>query len=295
MRRSGGHTGVGNMYISTGHQNHHPQQHNKQEFQQNQFGWERDESHLSSPMSPQLPHQDVGSEATRSYHESQRLDPRNPFEKQGNSDPRQYGGQRSYQRMPQEVHGDPNDRSRHHVDDMDIGYEDSPVRPSFEKLEHKFFDDIMKLSKEQSDAEDAENVRHMEICFSFNEQVGAFFSSKINAINAQYQEHLLVLRSRHTNRRDEYLRKESQARHQLYQQVAVLDDHPSRGTSHSSDPRSYNVVAALNEESHRTYDSGSHDGYRERGRVVSNARDHGLDPRVPYPAGRAYDHGSRYR
>lgn len=282
-------SGGGSLYISTGHQKqyHQQQQQEKQKsgYHSNEWTWETDDSHLSTPMSPHMPHHhphphDVGIEAPRSYHEGQRSDPRIPFEKHGNADPRHYEGQRSYPRMQQEAHGDPSDRSRHNVDDMDIGYEDSPARPSFERLEHKFFDEIIKLSKEQSDAEDAENARHRE---------------KINAINTQYQEQLLLLRSHHEIRRDEYLRKESQARHQLYQQVASLDDYPSRGMSRSSDPRSYNVVAGPNAETHRTYDSGNNDGYRERGRFAGNARDHGFEPRAPYSVGSAYDHGSRYR
>jgi phage terminase Nu1 subunit (DNA packaging protein) len=34
---------------------------------------------------------------------------------------------------------------------------------SFEGLERKFFDEVMKLAKEQSDAEDVENARHREV------------------------------------------------------------------------------------------------------------------------------------
>lgn len=61
--------------------------------------------------------------------------------------------------------GDP--RSQLHEEDMDIGYEDNHVLQTFEGLEQRFLDDIMKLSKEQNDAEDAENTRHREVCSGF--------------------------------------------------------------------------------------------------------------------------------
>lgn len=48
---------------------------------------------------------------------------------------------------------------------MDIGYEDNPISQTFEGLEQKFFDGILKLAKDQSNAEDAENARHREVVF----------------------------------------------------------------------------------------------------------------------------------
>lgn len=51
---------------------------------------------------------------------------------------------------------------------MDVGYENKPLSQTFEGLEQKFLDDIMKLAKEQSDAEDAENARHKEVCMIMN-------------------------------------------------------------------------------------------------------------------------------
>lgn len=83
-----------------------------------------------------------GRDAPRSYYQSQRMDPRMPMERQG---------------------GDP--RSQSHEEDMDIGYEDNRAPPTLEGLEQRFVDDIMKLSKEQTDAEDAENARHREVFF----------------------------------------------------------------------------------------------------------------------------------
>ena len=46
---------------------------------------------------------------------------------------------------------------------MDVGYEGNHPSQSFEGLEQKFLDDIMKLAREQNDAEDAENARHREV------------------------------------------------------------------------------------------------------------------------------------
>lgn len=82
-----------------------------------------------------------GAETSRPYYQGQRTDPRMPLENQGGKDL----------------------RSQPIEEDMDIGYEDNPMPQSLEGLEQKFLDDIMKLSKEQNDAEDAENARHREV------------------------------------------------------------------------------------------------------------------------------------
>jgi len=50
---------------------------------------------------------------------------------------------------------------------MDIGYEGNPLLQTFEVLEQKFHNDIMKLAKEQNDAEDSENARHKEVSTYF--------------------------------------------------------------------------------------------------------------------------------
>lgn len=64
------------------------------------------------------------------YYQSQRLDSRLPLEKRGGGDP----------------------RSLPHQEDMDTGYEDNNMVQTFEGLEQRFLDDVMKLSKEQTDA-----------------------------------------------------------------------------------------------------------------------------------------------
>jgi hypothetical protein len=54
-------------------------------------------------------------------------------------------------------------RSQTHEENMNIVYEGNPLSQTFENLEQKFRDDIIKLAKEQNDTEDAENARHREV------------------------------------------------------------------------------------------------------------------------------------
>lgn len=82
-----------------------------------------------------------GSEAPRSYYQGQRPELRMAVEKQGG-----YG-----------AHSQPCG------DEIDMRFEENPLPHTFEGLEQKFLDDIMKLSKEQNDAEDAEITRHREV------------------------------------------------------------------------------------------------------------------------------------
>lgn len=218
-----------------------------------QWRWERDGSKVPNSMSPQMFNEGQGGDTSRSYFQGQRQDSKMALERQGNNDP----------------------RSQPREEDMDIGYEDNPSSRTFEGLEQRFLDDIMKLSKEQTDAEDAENARHSE---------------RINTINAQYQEQLAALRARHSGRRDEFLRRESHARQQQYQQ-ATMDHYPNSGMG-PSDPHGYGGAAGS--ETHRTYNVDQYDSYRERARFLGSTRDHGFESRGPYPGGRVYDTGSRY-
>jgi len=50
-----------------------------------------------------------------------------------------------------------------HEQDKEIGYEESTSPATYEGLEHKFIDEIMKLTRDRSDAEDAEFARHKEV------------------------------------------------------------------------------------------------------------------------------------
>lgn len=228
-----------------------------------QWRWERDGSKVSNQITPKMFNEGQGTDGSRTYFQGQRPDPNLSLEKQ-NADL----------------------RSRPHDENMEVGYEHNLLPPTLEGLEKKFHDDIMKLAKEQNDAEDAENSRHRE---------------KINAINAQYQEQLTALRARHANRRDEFLRKESLVRQQQYQQ-AMMDYYPHSNMAPAdslptgNNPHGYGSVAgsAAVGDGHRGYNSDNFDSYRERPRYLGAARDQGFEPRGSYQGGRAYDNSSRY-
>ncbi|CAK7325165.1 unnamed protein product [Dovyalis caffra] len=100
-------------------------------------------------------------------------------------------------------------RTQPHEQDMEFGFKDSTLPMSFESLERKFSDEVMKLAKEQSDSEDAENARHRE--------------EELSALLQQ------------ANKREEFLRKESQARLSQYQQ-ASMSHYPSSGFGFGSSP-----------------------------------------------------------
>ncbi|KAJ0966343.1 hypothetical protein J5N97_027481 [Dioscorea zingiberensis] len=121
-------------------------------------------------------------------------------EGQGSEAPRSlYQGQRSDSKLVLEKQGNK---------DLEIGYEDNSLPLTFEGLEQKFLQEFLKLAKEQQDAEDTENARHRE---------------RLSEINTQYQEKLLAMRARQATQREDFLRKESLARHQQYQQAWVMD------------------------------------------------------------------------
>lgn len=64
--------------------------------------------------------------------------------------------------------GGKNPRARVQDDDMELGYEDNVLPETFEGLEQRFIQDIMKLTKEHQDAEDTENARHREVSSTVN-------------------------------------------------------------------------------------------------------------------------------
>ncbi|XP_059664850.1 uncharacterized protein LOC132311127 [Cornus florida] len=220
-----------------------------------QLRWERDGSKIPNPMSSHMFNEGQGGDASRSYYQGQRPDPKMGSEKQGNNDR----------------------RSQPHEEDMDVGYDDNVLLQTFDGLEQKFLDDIMKLTKDQTDAEDAENARHRE---------------RINTINAQYQEQLAALRARHTSRRDEFLRRESHERQQQYQQAA-MDHYPNSGMG-PSESHGYGLAATPTGELQRSYSDDHYDSYRERARFLGSTRDQEIESRGPYPGGRVYDTSSRY-
>ncbi|MQL98663.1 hypothetical protein Taro_031386, partial [Colocasia esculenta] len=312
-----------------------------------QWQWDRDGQRGSTSM------------ASHGFREGQRSDSKLSSEKQVNTEP----------------------RAQAHEQEMEVGYEDDSLPQTFEGLERKFIEDLMNLTKEHQDAEDAENARHREVRHVWacavadpgltwlrgaaighwsprrlpriprwcrTEQGGAttpalrfrrcrmpsavptvVFSDRptrcpprpppalaaphhsvlelelelefelnfelvyrLNEINAQYQEKLLAVRARQAAHRNEFLRKESQARHQQYQQ-AHLSSYPSSGPG---DPHAFGSAGtppgALG-EGHRPYGGGQFNSYRERD-FSGGGRGRGFESRGPYPGGRAYGANNRY-
>ncbi|XP_028195008.1 uncharacterized protein LOC114380217 isoform X2 [Glycine soja] len=212
-------------------QRENPYANSKQEGQ-GQWRWEIDEAKMSNSMASRMFNEGQGVDASKSYFQGP---------SRNNSD----------------------SRSQAHGEDMDVGYEGNHLSQSFEGLEQNFHDDIIKLTKEQNDAEDAEYARHRE---------------KINAINAQYEEKLAALRAQHSSRRAEFLQRESHARQQQYQQI-IRDPYPSGGMA-PGDPHGYNNVNASGTgEVQRGYSADHLDPYRERARFLGGGRDQGFEPR----------------
>ncbi|CAI0543947.1 unnamed protein product [Linum tenue] len=225
-----------------------------------QWRWVRDES---KPVASQMFNEGQVVDASRTYIQGKRPESHVGLEQQGNVGP----------------------RARSREEDMQSSYEDKPRLQTFEGLEQKFIDDIMKLAKEQSDAEDAEISRHRE---------------KIKSINDRHQEQLSALRARHASRREELLRKESQVRQHRYQQ-AMMDHYPNNNNSMApGESLGYSASragsASINEAQQANYSGSPFDSYQEKARFLgSNARDQGYGTRGQYPAGgRVYDSGTRY-
>ncbi|KAG1333902.1 Centrosome-associated protein CEP250 [Cocos nucifera] len=222
-----------------------------------QWQWDRDGPKGSNQPSSHMYKEGQGSDASRSLYEGQRSDSKIGLEKQAIRDPRAQARQ----------------------EEMETGFEDNTLPQTFEGLEQKFLHDIMKLSKEHQDAEDAENARHRE---------------RLSEINAQYQEKLLAVRARQATHREEFLLKESQARHQQYQQANMSSYQNSAGPSEAY---GYGTAAAAGNaygDAHRAYAASHFDPYGERSEFMGSARGHGFEPRGQYPGGRAYNMGGRH-
>lgn len=224
-----------------------------------QWQWDRDGQKGS--LSSHMYAEGLGGDAPRSLYQSQRSDSKSSLEKYGNKEA----------------------RAQAKEEDMEIGYEDPVLPQTFESLEQKFFQDIMQLTKEHQDAEDKENTRHRE---------------KLNEINTQYQNRLVAIRAQQATHRDDFLRKESHARHQQYQQASMKIYQNSAGPS---DGHGYGSAGGgggrgrggLGEVS-RGYAVGHYDNYGEQPEFARNARGHGIEQRGQYPGGRAYNSGGRY-
>ncbi|MED6205908.1 hypothetical protein PIB30_022036 [Stylosanthes scabra] len=173
-----------------------------------------------------------------------------------------------------------------HEQDMEIGYEEgTPPPTTYEGLEQRFIDEITKLARERSDAEDAEFARHNE---------------RILEINKEYHEKLSALRDLQATRREEFLRKELQARLNQYQEskrsysphmkvpvpVVVPDAHGFTTTSPST------FTAEANSRFYGATEYNKRDG--ERTVSLSSGRSQGSEGRVPLPPGRVYNNSTAY-
>ncbi|KAJ6813567.1 uncharacterized protein M6B38_142095 [Iris pallida] len=165
-------------------------------------------------------------------------------------------------------------RAQTHQTDMEVGYEENTLPQTFEGLEQKFIQDIMTLTREQQDAEDSENARHRE---------------RLSEINSQYQEKLLAVRARQATHREDFLRKESQARHEQYQQVKLNSYQSSAGPNNAHGFRMAASAAALGDPPRAYGAAGNFDSYGERSGFGRGYESHGQ-----YPGGRAYNSGGRY-
>ncbi|KAH7675291.1 hypothetical protein IHE45_08G126700 [Dioscorea alata] len=163
--------------------------------------------------------------------------------------------------------------------DLEIGYDDNNLPLTFDGLEQKFLQDFLKLTKEQQDAEDIENARHRE---------------RLSEINTQYQEKILTMRARQATQREEFLCKESQVRHQQYQQACMSNYPHNAGSNEAHGLGSASGPSSVIGDAHRAYPASHFDSYGERPDYPGGSRGRGYKSRGPYPGGRAYNSGGRY-
>eukprot|EP00258_Populus_trichocarpa_P007342 XP_002311929.3 uncharacterized protein LOC7486877 [Populus trichocarpa] len=224
-----------------------------------QWQWDRDSQNVHNQLPTHTFSEGQVGSGARSYYHGQPPDRKMGLESQSN---KEAGG------------------TQPHDQDMELGFEDNSLPMSFEGLERKFFDEVTKLAKERGDAEVAENARHR---------------GKIIEINTRYQEKLYALRAQQANRREEFLRKESQARLSQYQ-LASMSHYPNTGLQ---DARGYSGAAATGPisagETHRAYASSQFESYRGRPQYGGRGRAQGNEGRIPYPEGRVYNNaGARH-
>jgi hypothetical protein len=74
-----------------------------------------------------------------------------------------YDGQRSDLKVGMEKQPTKESRDQSRIERTETRYEDYNLPQTFEGLEQSFHEEIMMLSKELHDAEDAENSRHREV------------------------------------------------------------------------------------------------------------------------------------
>lgn len=200
-----------------------------------------------------------------------------------------YDGQRSDTKVGLEKQPSKESREQPRTERTETRYENYNLPRTFEGLEQSFHEDIILLSKELQEAEDAENSRHME---------------RLKDINTQYQEKLLALRARQANYRDEFLRKESLARQQQYQHASMSHyaSNSTAGEQHGYNPTAAGTppVAAGGAygEAHRGYASGQYESFSDRPDYPEfhdggRGRGRSSEQRAQYPGGRAYNSGGR--
>ena len=243
-------------------------QYTTQKVRQSQ--WDRGGPNIPNQISPYAYNEGQSAEGKRSFYDGQQSDMKVGLEKQPRKESR--------------------DQPR--TDKIEARHDDYNLPRTFESLEKSFREDIVVLSKELNDAEDAENTRHRE---------------RLNEINAQYHEKLLALRARQTAYREEFLRKESLERQQQYQK-ATISNYANNVVPR--EPRGYPPTAAATPpaaapsggsygEAHRGYASGQYETFGERPDYPEfhgggQGRDHGFEHRGhQYPGGRAYNSGGR--
>ncbi|KAF7042080.1 hypothetical protein CFC21_051770 [Triticum aestivum] len=243
-------------------------QYTTQKVRQSQ--WDRGGPNIQNQISPYAYNDGQSAEGKRSFYDGQQSDLKVGLEKQPRKELR--------------------DQPR--TDKIEARRDDYNLPRTFESLEQSFREDIVVLSKELNDAEDAENTRHRE---------------RLNEINAQYHEKLLALRARQTAYREEFLRKESLERQQQYQKASISN---YANNVVPREPRGYPPTAAATPppaaapsgssygEAHR-YASGQYESFGERPDYPEfhgggQGRDHGFEHRGhQYPGGCAYNSGGR--
>jgi hypothetical protein len=119
----------------------------------------------------------------------------------------------------------------------------------------------------------------------------------------QHQEKLLALRARQATYREEFLRKESLARQQQYQQANMSHyaNNPMPGEQHGYHPAAVATPVGAGDaygEAHRGYASAQYEPFADRPdypefRGGGRGRDRGNEHRSQYPGGRAYNSGGR--
>ncbi|GLJ47747.1 hypothetical protein SUGI_1008460 [Cryptomeria japonica] len=172
--------------------------------------------------------------------------------------------------------------------EVDAGFEDQTLPKSFEAFEQKLMDEVMKLTKQQDDAEDDENTWHRE---------------RTREIHEQFQAKLVALRAQHAKRREEFLCHEMQTRVDQYRQPASSKQYHESGggpmhgyKENLNDNRGYSSSVA---DGHQGY-PGGYDARRDEMQYYGNPphtfnRNQSYDMREAFSGSRMYESAQRYR